>query len=54
MYGMYGIHLCIQIGPYSYIALHDKIGWFSVRLEICQKIYTTKFSGERILHTENA
>ena len=24
------------------------------RLEICQKIYTTKFSGERILHTENA
>ena len=25
-----------------------------LRLEICQKIYTTKFSGERILHTENA
>ena len=24
------------------------------RLEICQKIYTTKFLGERILHTENA
>ena len=24
------------------------------RLEICQKNYTTKFSGERILHTENA
>ena len=24
------------------------------RLEICQEIYTTKFSGERILHTENA
>ena len=24
------------------------------RLEICQKIYTPKFSGERILHTENA
>ena len=24
------------------------------RLEICQKIYTTQFSGERILHTENA
>ena len=22
------------------------------RLEICQKIYMTKFSGERILHTE--
>ena len=26
----------------------------SGRLEICQEIYTTKFSGERILHTENA
>ena len=26
----------------------------SDRLEICQKIYTTQFSGERILHTENA
>ena len=25
-----------------------------VRLGICQKIYTTQFSGERILHTENA
>ena len=24
------------------------------RLEICQKVYTTKFSGKRILHTENA
>ena len=24
------------------------------RLEICQKIYTTQFSGKRILHTENA
>ena len=24
------------------------------RLEICQKNYTTQFSGERILHTENA
>ena len=24
------------------------------RLEICQKIYTTKFLGGRILHTENA
>ena len=24
------------------------------RLGICQKIYTTKFSDERILHTENA
>ena len=24
------------------------------RLGICQKIYTTKFSGKRILHTENA
>ena len=24
------------------------------RLEICQEIYTTKFSAERILHTENA
>ena len=24
------------------------------RLEICQKIYTTQFSGARILHTENA
>ena len=24
------------------------------RLEICQKIYTTKFSVKRILHTENA
>ena len=24
------------------------------RLEICQKIYTTQFSGEWILHTENA
>ena len=24
------------------------------RLGICQKIYTTQFSGERILHTENA
>ena len=23
------------------------------RLEICQKVYTTKFSGKRILHTEN-
>ena len=27
---------------------------YCTRLEICQKIYTTKFSGERILHTENA
>ena len=26
----------------------------NVRLGICQKIYTTQFSGERILHTENA
>ena len=25
-----------------------------IRLEICQKIYTTQFSGNRILHTENA
>ena len=25
-----------------------------LRLGICQKIYTTKFSDERILHTENA
>ena len=25
-----------------------------IRLGICQKIYTTQFSGERILHTENA
>ena len=24
------------------------------RLGICQKIYTTQFSGKRILHTENA
>ena len=24
------------------------------RLGICQKIYTTQFSGEKILHTENA
>ena len=27
---------------------------FMTRLEICQEIYTTKFLGERILHTENA
>ena len=27
---------------------------FRFRLGICQKIYTTKFSDERILHTENA
>ena len=26
----------------------------SVGLEICQKIYTTQFSGAKILHTENA
>ena len=26
----------------------------TLRLEICQKIYTTQFSGVRILHTENA
>ena len=25
-----------------------------LRLGICQKIYTTQFSGERILHSENA
>ena len=25
-----------------------------IRLGICQKIYRTEFSGERILHTENA
>ena len=25
-----------------------------VRLGICQKIYMTQFSGERILHIENA
>ena len=25
-----------------------------IRLEICQKTYTTQFSGARILHTENA
>ena len=30
--------------------LNDQV----IRLEICQKIYTTKFSGERILHTGNA
>ena len=44
--------------------VEDKIRWGqqekwelrpgSTRLEICQEIYTTKFSGERILHTENA
>ena len=27
---------------------------YTSRLEICQKNYTTKFSGERNLHTENA
>ena len=27
---------------------------FCYRLGICQKIYTTQFSGEKILHTENA
>ena len=27
---------------------------FEGRLGICRKIYTTQFSGERILHTENA
>ena len=27
---------------------------FETRLGICQKIYTTQFSGEKILHTENA
>ena len=26
----------------------------TLRLGICQKIYTTQFSGEKILHTENA
>ena len=26
----------------------------ALRLGICQKIYTTQFSGEKILHTENA
>ena len=26
---------------------------FRFRLGICQKIYTTQFSGERILHTKN-
>ena len=28
--------------------------WHTSRLGICQKIYTTKFSDEIILHTENA
>ena len=28
--------------------------WPVSRLGICQKIYTTQFSGEKILHTENA
>ena len=31
-----------------------RIQEIKVRLGICQKIYTTQFSGERILHTENA
>ena len=31
-----------------------KILTTGARLGICQKIYRTEFSGERILHTENA
>ena len=30
-----------------------KVRWTVARLEICQEIYTTKFSAERILHTKN-
>ena len=30
------------------------VGMMTIRLVICQKIYTTQFSGEKILHTENA
>ena len=30
------------------------IDYIIIRLEICQKIYTTQFSDERILLTENA
>ena len=42
--------------PYVAICTNPQVGVFqrislTTRLEICQKIYTTKFSGERILHT---
>ena len=33
------------------VVVHDT---HDARLGICQKIYTTEFPGERILHTENA
>ena len=36
------------------IAIHIFLQLYSARLGICQKIYRTEFSGERILHTENA
>ena len=44
--------------PQKFAELSEKSSKMEVecgfRLGICQKIYTTQFSGEKILHTENA
>ena len=40
--------------PFPHLHHHQHHLHHLHRLGICQKIYTTQFSGERILHTENA
>ena len=50
-----GIFNCVFLTQlYNLCKLDDETLDLRSRLEICQKIYTTQFSGERILHTENA
>ena len=44
-------HFASANKPYT---MYSSCALAVARLEICQEIYTTKFSGEKILHTENA
>ena len=51
-------YLSICYFPFSHLVLQQikkiKPVLRIIRIEICQKIYTTQFSGKRILHTETA
>jgi len=50
-------HRTLQVIQCTCLSILDNtlfVGFTKNRLEICQKIYTTQFSGTRILHTEHA
>ena len=44
----------LEPSVYRHINMNMRLSPISDRLEICQNIYTTQFSGVKTLHTENA